>query len=146
MLYNALLSTFSDCCDSLEVYYNGPLEYTHSSIYGYYVRQDDFGNRPWYRNGGRSIWWDDESWVLGQTTEIASSSGYAFLDDDDGRCLTNIPNPEWKITLNGLSYTSDVGNKFKVRCGNKPKGKNKSLLLIAQRTKIEFFLPFPIHF
>ena len=65
-----LLSIFSDCCDSLEVYHNGPLEYTHSSIYGYYVKQDDFGNRPWYRNGGRSIWWDEESWVLGQTTDI----------------------------------------------------------------------------
>merc|ERR1712018_234614 len=32
--------TISDCsCDSIEVYHYDPLEYTHTSIYGYYVRQ-----------------------------------------------------------------------------------------------------------
>ena len=66
----ATLSTFSDCCDSLEVYYNGPLEYTLNSIYGYYVRQEDLiHGRPWYKNDGESIWWDDKysDWSIGDT-------------------------------------------------------------------------------
>ena len=72
MLCNAIQSTFSVCCDSLEVYYNGPLEYTYESIYGYYVRQEDLINgRPWYKNDGRSIWWDgkNNNWKLGSTTK-----------------------------------------------------------------------------
>ena len=135
MLYNALLSTFSDCCDSLEVYYNGPLEYTYDSIYGYYVRQEDFiHGRPWYKNDGRSIWWDveDDVWRLGKTTDKGRDHSFAKLDND-GRCLPNISNQKWKIH-NGALPWRDAGNKVIVRCGYKPKGINKNILY-AQRTK-----------
>ena len=123
MLYNALLSTFSDCCDSLEVYYNGPLEYTYESIYGYYVRQEEsIHGRLWYKNDANSIWWSDEIdyWMLGKTSIKGSSYGYAYLDND-GRCLPKIPNQKWKWG-DGTNWY-DAGNKVKVRCGYKPKGK-----------------------
>ena len=125
MLYNVLLSTFSDCCDSLEVYYNGLLEYTHTSIYGYYVRQEELiHGRPWYKNGGKSIWWDgkNDNWKLGDTTGKGSSTSYAILDND-GRCLQKIPNQKWKIILDGLDYSDADENILILRCGYKPKGK-----------------------
>ena len=107
------------------MYHNGPLEYTQSSIYGYYVRQQYLINgRPWYKNDGRSIWWDDkfDNWKLGITTEKGSSNSYAFLDND-GKCLPKIPNQKWKIVLDGLSFSDAPENILKVRCGYKPKGK-----------------------
>ena len=113
-----------NCCDSIEVYYNGALEYTYESIYGYYVRQDNLINgRPWYKNGGKSIWWNVKyaNWMLGKTTDKGGSGGYAYLSNN-GRCLPKIPNQEWKITLDG-SNLNDAENKVKVRCGYKPKGK-----------------------
>ena len=103
------------------MYYTGPLEYTLNSIYGYYVRQEDLINgRPWYKNDGRSIWWDGKNdvWRLGQTTKKGSNYGYAYLDND-GRCLPKIPNQKWKVVPGFI----DSGNKVKVRCGYKPKGK-----------------------
>ena len=120
---NAILSFFfSDCCDSIEVYYTGPLEYTSRSIYGYYVRQPDLINgRPWYKNDGRSIWWDGKNdvWMIGDTTSKGSSITCAYLHNDR-RCLPKIPNQNWKLFDGSWN---DAGNKVKVRCGYKPKGK-----------------------
>ena len=126
MLHNAKKSTFPECCDLLEVYYNGPLEYTYESIYGYYVRQADLINgRPWYKNDGKSIWWDDDNrdyWNLGKTTEKGSSIGFAYLDND-GSCLPKIPNQNWKIFRIPEDPWISAGNNVKVRCGYKPEGK-----------------------
>ena len=124
MLHNAIQSAFSECCDSLEVYYNGPLEYTYESIYGYYVRQEDLMNgRSWYKNDAiaKSIWWDDKDndWMLGSTTRKGSSKGFAYFDNNE-RCLPKIPNQKWKLYD---SNWNDAENKVKVRCGYKPKGK-----------------------
>ena len=112
-----------NCCDSIEVYYDGPLKYTFRSIYGYYVRQEDLINgRSWYKNDGRSIWWDgkNNNWKLGSTTKKGSSSGFAKLDND-GRCLPKIPNQNWKIFHEDTWISA--GNNVKVRCGYKPEGK-----------------------
>ena len=104
------------------------MEYTYESVYGYYVRQEDLINgRPWYKNDGRSIWWDgkNNSWNLGHTTDKGSSKALAKLDND-GRCLPKIPNQNWKLGANSHPDHSDwydAGNKVKVRCGYKPKGK-----------------------
>ena len=116
------LSTFSDCCDSLEVYYNGPLEYTLNSIYGYYVRQEDLiHGRPWYKNDGESIWWDDKysDWSIGDTISKGSSTYAAYLEND-GRCLPKILNQKWNWG-DGTNW-HEAGNKINVRCGYKPKG------------------------
>ena len=120
---NAILSFFfSDCCDSIEVYYTGPLEYTHTSIYGYYVRQEDLINeRPWYKNDGRSIWWDSNSWSLGKTTTKGGSDSYAYLDND-GRCLPKIPDQKWKLSIDGVE--EPAGNRVNIRCGYRPSGTN----------------------
>ena len=145
-VYNALLSTFSDCCDSLEVYYSGPLEYTYSSIYGYYVRQEELiHGRPWYKNDARSIYWDakNDDWKLGLTTNKGSSSSYAYLDND-GRCLPKIFNQKWTVAPDGINW-EEAGNKVKVRCGYKPKGINNNILY-AQRTKNYLVLHFYTHF
>ena len=107
------------------MYYNGPLEYTYTSIYGYYVRQQNLINgRSWYKNDGRSIWLDGEEnyWIFGQTADKGSSSGYAYLDND-GRCLPKIPNQKWLIYLSLEDPWIYAGNKVKVRCGYKPKGR-----------------------
>ena len=118
----------SECCKSLEVYYDTPeVEYTYTSIYGFYVQQNNKTNgRNWYRNDGRSIWWDgDDGWKLGKTIEKGSSSGFARLDND-GKCLTKIPNQNWRLGPSShpdYSDWYDAGNKVKVRCGYKPKGK-----------------------
>jgi len=121
---------FVDCCDSLEVYYNGPLEYTLAPIYGYYVRQEELiHGRPWYKNDGRSIWWDvkNDVWLLGDTTQKGSSSAFAYLDKD-GRCFPKISNQKWKIFLPPPPAPwIDAGNKVKVRCGYKPKGYGTSM-------------------
>ena len=104
------------------MYHNGPLEYTDNSIYGYYVRQQELINeRPWYKNDGRSIWWDDKNdyWTLGKTTDKGSIYGFAHLKND-GRCLPKIPNQKWKVTP---GFFIDAGSKVKIRCGYKPKGK-----------------------
>ena len=121
-----------NCCDSIEVYYNGTLKYSYDFIYGYYVRQEDLINgRSWYKNDDNSIWWDDknDNWMLGKTTSKGSSNGYAYLYND-GRCLPKIPNQKWKL-WHGSNYFNwiygsnwiDAGNKVKIRCGYKPKGK-----------------------
>ena len=104
------------------MYYNGPLEYTDNSIYGYYVRQQYLINgRSWYKNDGNSIWWNDEYdvWNLGPSTDKGSSAHVAYLDDY-GSCLPKIPN-NWKLYDGYNEYYA--GNKLKVRCGYKPKGK-----------------------
>ena len=104
------------------------MEYTFTSIYGYYYRQENlFNGRSWYKNDGRSIWWDGEEnyWMLGQTTDKGGLDGYAYLDND-GRCLPKIPNQKWKLGPSSHPDHSDwydAGNKVKVRCGYKPKGK-----------------------
>ena len=125
MLWNVIESTFSECCDSLEVYYNGPLEYTYASIYGYHVRQEDLINgRPWYKNDDKSIWWDDknDNWSLGMTTSKGGTTSYAKLDND-GKCLPKIPNQNWKIFRIPEDPWISAGNNVKVRCGYKPEGK-----------------------
>ena len=107
------------------MYYTGPLEYTYTSIYGYYVRQEDLINgRPWYKNDGRSIWWDDEydDWKLGKTTSKGTSNGLAYLDNDS-ICLPKIPNQNWKIFRIPEDPWISAGNNVKVRCGYKPEGK-----------------------
>ena len=132
-----MLSTFSDysdCSDSLEVYYNGPLEYTYESIYGYYVRQEDLiHGRPWYKNYGISIWWCDEydKWALGLTTEKGSSMAFAYLEHH-GRCLPKIPNQKWKLygpsRIDPSMY--DAGNNLRIRTGYKPKGMNRIIFCV----------------
>ena len=118
--------SISECCKSLEVYYDTPeMEHTRNSIYGFYVQQNNKTNgRNWYRNDARSIWWDDEfdNWKLGPTTSKASSSGYAKLDND-GSCLPKIPNQNWKIFRIPEDPWISAGNNVKVRCGYKPEGK-----------------------
>ena len=83
--------------------------------------------RPWYKNDDRSIWWYDEGdrWMLGITTSKGSAKGYARLYNDE-RCLPKIPNQKWKLGPSSHPDHSDwydAGNKVKVRCGYKPKGK-----------------------
>ena len=106
------------------------MEYTYASIYGYYVRQEDLiHGRPWYKNYGKSIWWDDEydKWRLGLTTGKGSSKGYANLKHH-GRCLPKIPNQKWKLygpsSHSNHSSWYDAGNNLRIR-GYKPKGMNK---------------------
>ena len=60
--------------------------------------------------------------MLGKTTDKGSDYGYAYLSND-GRCLPKIPNQKWKL-WDGSNW-NDAGNKVKVRCGYKPKGKLK---------------------
>merc|ERR1712110_1080895 len=96
--FEPIAPTISDCgCASIEVYHNGPLEYTHKSIYGYYVRQENVINeRPWFKNNGKSIWWDTKYWRLGWTNRTGEQLSHANLNN--------------------------AGNKLRIRCGYKPKG------------------------
>merc|ERR1719225_981819 len=111
-----------DCgCASIEVYHNGPLEYTHKSIYGYYVRQEDLINeRPWFKNNGKSIWWDTKYWRLGWTNRTGGQRSHAKLYSDE-RCLTKISDQEWTLYDSNANW-SNAGNKLRIRCGYKPKG------------------------
>merc|ERR1719461_1287229 len=97
--FEPIAPTISDCdCDSIEVYHNGPLEYTHKSIYGYYVRQEDLINeRPWFKNNGKSIWWDTKYWRLGWTNRTGGQLSHAKLYNDE-RCCTKI-----KLSLKGAA-------------------------------------------
>ena len=116
------MENFSECSDSVEVYYNGHLEYNYTSIYGYYVRQEDLiHGRPWYKNDGESIWWDDKysDWSIGDTISKGSSTYAAYLEND-GRCLPKILNQKWNWG-DGTNW-HEAGNKINVRCGYKPKG------------------------
>ena len=99
--YSTYLNKFSECCDSIQVFYDSTnQEYTYDNIYGYYVRQEDLVNgREWYKNEDKSIWWDGtDDWMIGLTTEKGGTSGYASLRND-GSCLPKISNPEWNIYL-----------------------------------------------
>jgi len=108
------------------------LEYTHESIYGYYVRQEDLiHGRPWYKNDGKSIWWYGEYdyWKLGLTTDKGSIYSFAYLDND-GRCLPKISNQKWKFGPSSHPDHSDwydAGNNLKIHCGYKPKGYGTSI-------------------
>merc|ERR1712062_872451 len=114
--------TISDCdCDSIEVYHNGPLEYTHKSIYGYYVLQEDLINeRPWFKNNGKSIWWDTKYWRLGWTNRKGGELSHAKLYNDR-ICLTKTSDQEWNLYDSNANW-SNAGNKLRIRCGYKPKG------------------------
>ena len=115
-----------DCCDFIEIYYIGRLEYDRTSIYGYYIRQEDLINgRPCYKNDARSIWWNDE-WILGPTNKKGGRKGsrFAYLTDNVV-CLTEIRNQRW-IMSNG-----NAGNKVKARCGYKPAGKHIPMYVYA---------------
>ena len=97
-----------------------------TSIYGYYHRQEDLiHGSPWYKNDGISIWWNN-IWIIGQTTRKGSTN-YSFAKlDNNGTCLPKIPNQKWKLNPSShpdYSDWYDAGNKVKVRCGYKPKGK-----------------------
>ena len=89
------------------------------SIYGYYVRQEDLINgKAWYKNDGKSIWWDGtDDWFIGQTTEKGTTRGYAYLKNN-GSCLPKISNQNWKL-FDGSQY-NDAGERVKVRCGYRP--------------------------
>ena len=112
---------FSDCCDSWEVFYNGPLEYTHTSIYGFYVRQENLINgRPWYQNDARSIWWlETGSWALGITTAVGAPGGFAFLRNIE-ICLPKISNPQWSLFIG--SGNIEGGDNLLVQCRIRPEG------------------------
>merc|ERR1711879_1120397 len=120
--FEPIAPTISDCdCASIEVYHNGPLEYTHKSIYGYYVRQEDLINeRPWFKNNGKSIWWDTKYWRLGWTNRTGGQRSHAKLYNDE-RCLTKISDQEWNLYDSNANW-SNAGNKLRIRCGYKPKG------------------------
>ena len=115
-------------------------------MYGYYVRQEDLINgRPWYKNDGKSIWWDDKEdnvWRLGKTTSKGDSLSYAKLYND-GRCLSKISNQKWKLSPSSHPDHSDwydAGNKVKVRYGYKPKGKEELLKVINVMLNNNFYL------
>ena len=117
-----LISALSDCCDSFEVFHNGPLEYAIYSIYGFFVRQEDLiQGRPWYQNDARSIWWtqQDGFWVLGDTSEVGQLLGIAFLFDDE-ICLPKISNQQWEL-FDGSNFI-EAGNNLIVQCGIRPEG------------------------
>ena len=127
--FEPIAPTISDCdCASIEVYHNGPLEYTHKSIYGYYVRQENVINeRPWFKNNGKSIWWDTKYWRLGWTNRTGGQHSHAKLYNDE-RCLTKISDQEWNLYDSNANW-SNAGNKLRIRCGYKPKGNQPNLLL-----------------
>merc|ERR1719225_1514699 len=115
-------------CESIEVYHNGPLEYTHKSIYGYYVRQENVINeRPWFKNNGKSIWWDTKYWRLGWTNRTGGQLSHAKLYNDE-RCLPKDSDQEWNLYDSNANW-SNAGNKLRIRCGYKPKGNPPNLLL-----------------
>ena len=125
MLCNFDSNKFSECCDSIQVFYDSTnQEYTFERIYGYYVRQEDLINgKVWYKNDGRSIWWEEiYGWWIGKTTEKGRGSGYAYLTND-GSCLPKISNPKWKLS-DGTSFTDAGSQDVKIRCGYKPAGIN----------------------
>ena len=99
------------------------MEYSYSSIYGFYEKQDDLINgRTWYKNDGRSIWWDGiDDWKLGKTIVKGSMKGYAYLENN-GTCPTNISNPKWKINIGPDQPWLDAGDSFKIRCQFRPTG------------------------
>ena len=109
---------FTECCDSIQVFYGSTnQEYTYGNIYGYYVRQEDLINgRAWYKNKGRSIWWDATDWEIGKTTEKGSTRGYAYLKND-GSCLPKISNPKWKL-WDGSSWNDAGSQDVKIQCGS----------------------------
>ena len=124
LFYAPLIPTnvlFLECCDLIQVFYGSTnQEYTYANIYGYYVRQEDLINgRAWYKNEGRSIWWDGTDWMIGKTTEKGSTRGYAYLKND-GRCLPKISNPKWQL-YNG-SWNDAGSQDVKIQCGFKPTG------------------------
>ena len=121
---------FLECCDLIQVFYGSTnQEYTYANIYGYYVRQEDLINgRAWYKNEGRSIWWDGtDDWMIGLTTEKGGTSGYASLRND-GSCLPKISNPKW-ILWDG-SWNDAGSQDVKIQCGFKPTGHYKLFMSI----------------
>merc|ERR1712156_1311139 len=110
-----------DCdCAYIEVYHYDPLEYTHTSIYGYYVSQEDLINeRPWFKNNGKSIWWDTKYWRLGWTNRKGGERSHAKLYNNE-ICLTKTSDQEWKL-YDGNNW-SIAGDKLRIRCSYKPKG------------------------
>ena len=98
------------------------MEYTHASIYGFFLRQDNLINgRPWYQNDVRSIWWAQEIgyWVLGNTIEGGGNEGFAFLLNDE-ICLPKISNQQWEL-FDG-SNLIEAGDNLIVQCGIRPEG------------------------
>ena len=75
--------------------------------------------RAWYKNKGRSIWWDGtDDWMIGKTTEKGGTPGYAYLRND-GSCLPKISNPKWKFGPSSHPDHSDwydAGTQVKIRC------------------------------
>ena len=118
----------NSCCKSFEVYYDTPeVEYTHTSIYGFYVLQNNKTNgRNWYRNDVRSIWWDgNHRWVIGNTEDLGGEIGHVKLRKYES-CFPEISDTNWELGPSSHPHYSDwydAGNKVKVRCGYKPKGK-----------------------
>ena len=94
------------------------LLYLYTNVYGNFVRQQELVNeRSWYKNNGASIWWDGtDDWWIGLTTEKGRGRGYAYLRND-GSCLSEISNPEWKL-YNG-SWNVDRSQEVKIQCGGK---------------------------
>ena len=127
-MYTPLILTnipFSECCDSLHVYYDSPnQEYTWANIYGYFVRQEDLVNeRAWYKNNGISIWWygnGTDKWYIGPNTNKGNTSASASLRNS-GSCLPNISNPKWRLFLGPKNWT-DANQDVKIRCDYKPAG------------------------
>ena len=111
---------FQDTC---EVYYDTPkLEYTDSSIYGFYEKQNGTINgKNWYRNSGNTIWWEYPlvemnstlslfvdgygMWILGNKTKNSNAStyGYGAHTDlvDNG---TDIQTVEWRLISEDTKY------------------------------------------
>ena len=115
---------FLECCDLIQVFYGSTnQEYTYANIYGYYVRQEDLINgRAWYKNEGRSIWWDGiDTWYIGWTTNKGSKLGYAKMRNN-GSCLSK-NSYLWKFDPSSHPDHSDwyyAGRNVKIRCGYRP--------------------------
>ena len=117
-----MFCTISDCCVSWEVFHNGPLEYTFTSIYGFFVRQENLINgRPWYLNGAKSIWWFEEFqfWVLGNTENRGQNLGFGFLRNVE-ICLPKISNQQGELYVGSVFI--EARDNLIVQCGNRPEG------------------------
>ena len=123
---------FQDTC---EVYYDTPkLEYTYTSIYGFYEKQNGTINgKNWYRNSGNTIWWEYPlvernstlflvdgygMWFLGNKTKNSNASSYGYAHTDLVDNGTDIQTVDWRLisedTKNDIwNY---AGKKLKIRC------------------------------
>ena len=62
------------------------MEYRHESIYGYYIRQKQLvDGRPWFKNDGKIIWWNDwwDDWNMGLSTDKGQHQSGIYLRSNE---------------------------------------------------------------